>query len=62
MNEQYSSPEWNLDEWKSAWHIGVGSVYRCSQCNNMIIVVKGGTGTLEPRFHGAPMEPVEKPR
>jgi desulfoferrodoxin-like iron-binding protein len=62
MDDRYSSPEWNLDDWMSAWNIGVGSVYRCTQCGNMVIVVKGGTGTLEPRCHGAPMAPAEKPR
>lgn len=62
MDEHYSSPEWNLEDWQSAWNIGVGTVYRCERCTNLIMVVKGGTGTLEPRCHGAPMLPVEKPR
>lgn len=60
MDERYSSPEWNLDDWAHAWRIAVGSVYRCAQCGNTVIVVRGGMGTLEPRCHGAAMQPVEK--
>lgn len=62
MQEQYSSPEWSADEWLQAWHIGVGSAYRCQECGNLIMVVKGGTGTLEPRCHDRPMVPVERRR
>ena len=60
MQDQFSSPEWTTDEWHQAWRIGVGSAYRCEECSNMIIVVRGGTGTLDPRCHGKPMKPVEK--
>ncbi len=60
MADRFSTPEWSVDEWVGAWHIGVGQAYRCQECANMIMVVKGGTGTLEPRCHGKPMVPVEK--
>jgi hypothetical protein len=62
VNGQYSSSEWTVDEWRSAWHIGVGKAYQCEKCANLIMVVKGGTGTLEPRCHGEPMTPVEVKR
>ncbi len=60
MADRFSTPEWTVDEWVGAWHIGVGQAYRCQECANMIMVVKGGTGTLEPRCHGKPMVLVEK--
>jgi len=62
MADQYSSPEWTADDWARAWRIEVGQAYRCRECANMIMVVKGGTGTLAPRCHGKPMEPVEPRR
>ncbi|GAB4266916.1 MAG: hypothetical protein Kow0092_20030 [Deferrisomatales bacterium] len=62
MQHPYSTAEWTADEWLQAWHIGVGRVYRCAQCGNMIMVIKGGTGTLEPKCHGEPMAAVEKKR
>ena len=60
MADRFSTPEWTVDDWVGAWHIGVGQAYRCAECNNLIMVIKGGTGTLEPRCHGQPMVPVEK--
>lgn len=60
MQDRFSTPEWSVDEWLQAWHIGVGTAYRCPECSNMIMVVKGGTGTLEPRCHGKPMRPLER--
>ena len=62
MQDHFSSPEWTAGEWRDAWHIGVGKAYRCQTCSNMIMVVKGGTGTLEPKCHGKPMLPVETKR
>ena len=59
MNGQYSTSEWTVDEWRNAWHIGVGKVYQCRECANLIMVVKGGTGALEPKCHGQPMAPLE---
>lgn len=62
MADNFSTPEWTTDEWLQAWHIGVGSTYRCRQCSNMVMVIKGGTGNLDPRCHGQPMAPVETRR
>ena len=59
MDDKYSSPEWTSEDWMSAWDISVGKTYKCSECGNMIMVVRGGTGTLDPRCHSQPMTPVE---
>lgn len=60
MNEEISSPEWSKEDWIEAWHIGVGRVFACDECSNMIMVVKGGTGNLEPKCHGKMMRMLEK--
>jgi len=62
MGDQFSTPEWTTDEWRQAWHIGVGRAYRCAECANMVMVIKGGTGNLDPRCHGKAMVPVETRR
>jgi hypothetical protein len=62
MDNHYSSPEWTVDEWLGAWHIGVGQAYQCPECANVIMVIKGGTGTLEPKCHGKQMVSVETRR
>ncbi len=59
MGDQFSTPEWTTDEWRQAWHIGVGKAYRCPECSNLVMVIKGGTGNLDPRCHGRAMVPVE---
>ena len=59
MQDRFSSPEWSSEDWQQAWHIGVGKAYKCSVCGNMVMVVRGGTGTLEPRCHDHAMKPVE---
>jgi hypothetical protein len=62
MADNFSTPEWTTDDWLHAWRIGVGSAYRCQECSNMVMVIKGGTGNLEPRCHAKPMVPVETRR
>jgi hypothetical protein len=59
MDDKFSSPEWTSQDWQKAWHIGVGTTFKCSECGNMIMVIKGGTGTLEPRCHDKVMELAE---
>jgi hypothetical protein len=54
-------PEWTSDEWISAWTIHVGQAYRCARCDTLIMVTKGGVGTLEPMCCDTPMELVEQP-
>lgn len=60
MEGELSSPEWSMEDWLSAWHIGVGRVFACQECSNMIMVTKGGTGNLEPKCHGKKMKLLEK--
>ena len=59
MDDKYSSPEWSSQDWQSAWSIGVGKMYKCEECGNTVMVVRGGTGTLDPRCHGKTMSSVE---
>ena len=59
MGAEY--PEWTSDEWTSAWTIHVGKAYRCDVCGTMVMVTKGGVGTLEPICCGEPMRLVEQP-
>ena len=60
MTEEITSPEWTTEDWHKAWNITVGSVYECEDCNSLVMVIKGGTGTLAPRCCGKPMKLVEK--
>ena len=61
MAQSSEYPEWTVDEWVSAWTIHVGTAYRCDKCATMIMVTKGGVGTLEPICCGEPMKRVEQP-
>ena len=61
MSEPQVSPEWTPEEWTEAWTIHVGKAYRCGKCATMIMVTKGGVGTLEPICCGEPMQLVERP-
>jgi hypothetical protein len=61
MSESLEYPEWTAEEWAAAWTIHVGKVYRCGKCETMIMVTKGGVGTLEPICCGEPMKLVEQP-
>jgi len=61
MSQPSFYPEWTPDEWQAAWTIHVGRAYRCERCATMIMVTKGGIGTLEPICCGEPMKPVEQP-
>ncbi|MFP4056438.1 MAG: hypothetical protein ACLF0G_06180 [Candidatus Brocadiia bacterium] len=57
--EEY--PEWTTEEWISAWTIHVGTAYRCEDCDTLIMVTKGGVGTLEPICCRKPMTRVSQP-
>lgn len=48
QSEDYTTSEWTQDEWERAWNIKVGTAYTCEKCGNMIMITKGGIGTLEP--------------
>jgi desulfoferrodoxin-like iron-binding protein len=61
MSDEAQYPEWTTEEWTHAWTIHVGKAYRCEKCETMIMVTKGGVGTLEPICCGEPMKLVEQP-
>jgi len=61
MSNGTEYPEWTTEEWLSAWTIHVGRAYRCEECGTMVMVTKGGVGTLEPVCCGEPMRLVEQP-
>ena len=53
-------PEWELGEWEAALTINVGTAYVCRQCGNLVMVTRGGVGTLDLVCCGKPMEKIEK--
>lgn len=53
--KSYNGGEWTHDEWADAWSIKVGEAYGCDKCKTMIMVTKGGVGTLEPKCCGVSM-------
>ncbi len=61
MNEPVQPPEWTPEEWMGAWTIHVGKAYRCDKCQTMVMVTKGGVGTLEPICCGEPMKLIAQP-
>lgn len=52
-------PEWDLGDWERVLNINVGTVYVCRECENIVIVTRGGVGMLELTCCGKPMEKVE---
>jgi len=52
-------PQWRLDEWENVLTIHVGTAYVCRQCQNLVMVTKGGVGILDLDCCGKPMEKVE---
>ena len=54
--------EWNLGDWESALTIHVGSAYACRNCENLVMVTRGGVGILNLVCCGRPMERVEQKR
>jgi len=61
MSQPHTHPEWTADEWTKTWTIHVGKAYRCTKCSTIIMVTRGGIGTLEPICCGQPMLPVKRP-
>jgi len=53
------SPEWDLGEWERALTINVGTVYTCRDCENLVMVTKGGLGILDLMCCGKPMEKLQ---
>ena len=48
QNEDYTTSEGTHDEWERAWNLAVGTADACEKCGSMIMITKGGIGTLEP--------------
>ncbi len=53
-------PEWHLDEWENVLTIHVGAAYVCRQCQNLVMVTRGGVGIMDLVCCGKPMEKVEQ--
>ena len=60
QNDDYTTSEWTRDEWERAWHLNVGTAYSCEKCGSVVMVTKGGVGTLEPYCCDELMKPLEK--
>ena len=56
MTDGTEYPEWTTEEWTQAWTIHVGRAYRCAKCDTMIMVTKGGVGTLALRVRNSDIE------
>jgi hypothetical protein len=52
---------WDLGEWEQALTIRVGQAYVCRECQNVVMVTKGGIGNLELICCGCPMEKMPSP-
>jgi desulfoferrodoxin-like iron-binding protein len=54
-------PDWDLGEWESVLTIHVGTAYVCRQCENIVMVTRGGIGVMQLVCCGKPMEKVQRP-
>jgi len=54
--------DWNLGDWEKSLTISVGMAYICRQCQNLVMVTRGGVGVLELFCCGKPMERVASPQ
>ncbi len=59
-DEEYTTSEWARDEWERGWNLAVGTAYGCDKCGAVIMITKGGVGTLEPYCCDELMKPLEK--
>ena len=50
--------DWDLGDWEQALTIRVGTVYVCRECENIVMVTRGGVGVMELVCCGKPMEEV----
>lgn len=64
LSKQPETPpsDWNLGDWEAALTIQVGTAYACRQCSNLVMVTRGGVGTLDLKCCGAPMEIIVPPK
>ena len=52
--------EWDLGDWENVLTINVGSVYVCRECQNLVMITKGGVGIMDLVCCGKQMERVAK--
>jgi desulfoferrodoxin-like iron-binding protein len=57
-SKETQGADWYLDDWERALTINVGEAYACRQCENLVMVTKGGIGVLDLVCCGIPMEKV----
>jgi hypothetical protein len=55
-----TNAEWELNDWKKALTIHVGTAYCCRQCRNLVMITRGGVGVMELICCGRPMERIER--
>lgn len=58
MQPETPPPEWDIEEWRAALSIHVGTTYVCRECGNLVMVTRGGIGILDLICCGRPMEKV----
>ena len=60
MQDDYQSTNqaWELEQWEKALTIQVGTAWVCRECDNLVMVTRGGTGVMELKCCGQPMERV----
>jgi hypothetical protein len=61
MQDDYQSTNqaWELEQWEKALSIHVGTAWVCRECENLVMVTRGGTGVMELTCCGSPMERVQ---
>jgi hypothetical protein len=52
-------PEWDLREWEDVLNISVGVTYVCRECQNLVMITRGGVGIMKLVCCGKPMETVQ---
>ena len=57
MSDQPEIPPagWNLGDWEAALTIRVGEAYACHECENLVMVTRGGVGIMQLHCCGRPM-------
>jgi len=56
VGSNINHPEWELEAWEKAFTINVGRAYVCRECDNLVMVTKGGVGSLDLKCCNKQME------
>ncbi len=56
--EEIGPEEWSLEDWERALTIRVGAAYACRECENLVMVTRGGVGVMQLTCCGRPMAKV----